>query len=75
MLKKDVKWNWSNKYEKIIVILTSDLSLKHYDPKQDIVVASDASDTGIGAVILHKFKNRKMKAKADALKTSSVAKS
>ena len=31
-----------------------------YDPKQDIVVASDASDTGIGANILHKFKNGKM---------------
>ena len=37
-------------------------SLIHYDPKQDIVVASDASDTGGGAVILHKFKDEKMKA-------------
>ena len=32
---------------------TSDLSLTRHDPAQDIVVASDASDTNIGAVILH----------------------
>ena len=50
----------------IIEILTSDLSLTHYDPKQDIVVASNASDIGIGAVILHKFKDGKMKAIAHA---------
>ena len=47
---------------KILQILTSDLSLRHYDLKQDFVVASDASDNSIGAVILHKFKHRNMKA-------------
>ena len=44
---------------KIIEILISDLSIIHYDPKQDIAVMSDASDTGTGAVILHKFKDGK----------------
>ena len=50
----------------IIEILTSDSSLTYYDPKQDIVFASGTSDTNIGAVILHKFKDRKMKAIAHA---------
>ena len=33
-------------------ILTSDLSLTHYDPKKDIV-ACDAKNLGLGAVIMH----------------------
>lgn len=61
LLKKDVKWNWTDKcqqaFEKIKSALTSDLALTHYDPKQEIIVASDASDYGIGAVILHKFED------------------
>ena len=33
--------------------LLSDLSLAHFDPKKEMIVASDASNHGIGAVILH----------------------
>lgn len=44
-------------------------SLAHYDPKAEIVVASDASDYGVGAVILHKYDGRKMKAFAHALRS------
>ena len=56
-----VKWMWKI-HKKIIEILNSDLLLTHHNPKQDIVVASCASDTNIDAVILHKFRDGKTKA-------------
>lgn len=59
-------WNWSSECKKAfekINILTSYLSLMHFNPKLDIVVASDASDYGGGGggAILHKLKDRRKK--------------
>ena len=48
-------------FQKIKSYLLSDLSLAHFDPKKEIVVASDASNYGIEAVILHKFEDRTTK--------------
>ena len=53
-------------FENIKKTLTSDLSLIHYDPTLDIIVASDASSYGIGACILHKLPNGSRKAVAHA---------
>ena len=52
--------------EKIKKTLTSDVSLTHYDPTLDIIVASDASSYGIGACILHKLPDGSRKAVAYA---------
>ena len=58
LLKKDVKWNWMDKckkaFEKLKTALTSNLALTHYHPNEQIYVDSDASNSGLGAVILHK---------------------
>ena len=35
----------------------SDLSLTHYNPKKNIIIASDANNLSLGAVILHKESN------------------
>ena len=35
----------------------SDLSLMHYNPKKNIIVASDSNNLGLEAAILHKENN------------------
>ena len=47
-------------------LLTSDLSLTHYDLNLESIEASDTSDYSIGAVICHEFKDGKVKAVAHA---------
>ena len=78
LLTKDKPWSWTpecqESFEKIKKTLTSDLSLTHYDPTLDIIVASDASSYGIGAYILHKLPDGSRKAVAHASRSLLPAK-
>ena len=47
----------------------SNLALTQFDSKLEIVVPSDASEYGIGAVILHKFEDGSTKPMAHASRT------
>ncbi|PIO58454.1 hypothetical protein TELCIR_20111, partial [Teladorsagia circumcincta] len=70
LLKKNVPFKWSsecqNTFDKAKEILASPLLLTHYDPKLDLIIAADASDYGIGAVILHRFADGSEKALSHA---------
>ena len=70
LLKKNKPWLWipecQESFEKIKKTLTSDLSLTHYNPTLDIIVASDASSHGIGACILYKLPDGSRKTVAHA---------
>ncbi|PIO72465.1 hypothetical protein TELCIR_05612 [Teladorsagia circumcincta] len=56
---KKATLHWTSKCEegfrRVKEVLTSDLLLTHSDPCLEIIVAADASDYGIGAVVLHRM--------------------
>ena len=56
-LEKNEKFEWLRVHQESFTnlkkVLQSNLLLTHYDPKRDIVIAADACEYGIGAVISH----------------------
>ena len=56
LLKKNVPWSWGLEQEeaksKLIEMLTTAPVLAHYDEDLDVVVQTDASQEGLGAVLL-----------------------
>ena len=73
LLKKDKKWRWTPEcqtvFDQIKNALTYDHFLTHYDPKREIIVASDASSYGVGACILYKIPDGTKKPIAHASRT------
>ncbi|RLU19986.1 hypothetical protein DMN91_008545 [Ooceraea biroi] len=66
LLKKDVPFAWTSKrqraFEDIKRVLLGPLLLTHYDPKQTLIVAADASSVGIGGALLQRAPDGKVKA-------------
>ncbi|XP_055921606.1 uncharacterized protein K02A2.6-like [Eupeodes corollae] len=66
LLKANTRWVWTkehhNSFLNLKKILSSDLVLAHYDPKQNIIVAADASNYGLGACIMHEYQDGTIKA-------------
>ena len=73
LLKKNKKWRWTPEcqtvFDQIKKALTSDLFLTRYDPKLEIIVASDASSYGVGLCIPHKMPDGTKKPIAHASRT------
>ncbi|KAA3673841.1 uncharacterized protein DEA37_0012248 [Paragonimus westermani] len=77
LLQINSEWVWSNacqsSFERIKQVLLSDLLLTHYNPNLPIIVAADASEYGIGAVILHQFPDGHHKAVSHVSRTLTSA--
>lgn len=77
LLIKEVEWKWTKveaeAFQKLKDILSSDLNLTHFLPNVPIVVAADACDYGIGAVISHRFPDGTEKPIAHAARSLNSA--
>lgn len=77
LLKKDATWKWTRQhqhaFQQLTTILQSEHLLTHYDPKLTIIVAADASDYRIGAVMQHKMSNGSIKAVTHVSRTLTPA--
>ncbi|XP_044184326.1 LOW QUALITY PROTEIN: uncharacterized protein K02A2.6-like [Acropora millepora] len=61
LLRKGSKWAWLEQqqtaFEEAKELLQSTDLLVHFDPEKELVLATDASDYGVGAVLSHKMKD------------------
>ena len=73
LLREGVEWNWTKEcqaaFQSIKSVPTSEQVLVHYDPKQPLILACDASPQGVGVVLSHIMKNRDEKPVAYASRT------
>ena len=57
LLQKDVKWKWSgtqrNAFNRLKTVLARAPVLQLFDPKLPVGLATDASQSGVGAVLFH----------------------
>ena len=73
LLQKIAKWRWSVECKEAVLKIKDKLgsveALVHFNPSLPIVLATDASSVGIGAVIFHRYPDGTEKAISHASKT------
>ena len=73
--KKDVKWNWGPSeqaaFTKLEEMLIANTVLAHFDPSLPVGISCDASETGLGAVLFHRYPDGSERPVANVSKTLS----
>ena len=77
LLQKDVKWTWEQEQDKAFTAakkaLQDDSLLVHYDKSKPLILACDASQYGLGAVLSHTMADGTERPVAYASRTLTVA--
>ena len=77
LLGKSVPWSWTPErqaaFDGAKKLLTAANVLIHFDPQKDLVLACDASNYGLGAVLSHRFPDGSERPIAFASRTLSAA--
>ncbi|KAH7714746.1 transposon Ty3-I Gag-Pol polyprotein-like protein [Aphelenchoides avenae] len=75
--RKEKKWIWTKIHtdavEGIKKALVAAEVLAHYDPKEEVVLATDASDYGLGGIVFHRYKDKSELMIACASRTLNAA--
>jgi transposase InsO family protein len=73
----NAKWNWNGECQKAFDHLRHEISeattLVHFDPTLPLILATDASNYGLGAVIMHRYSDGSERPIAHASKTLTDA--
>ncbi len=77
LLRKNHKWHWGTKQDEAFQVakeaLQADSLLVYFDPKKPLILACDASDYGIGAVLSHVMEDGQERPIAYTSRTLNVA--
>ena len=77
LTKKATPWKWEDEeqatFEQLKNVLSSDQVLVHFDPNKTLVLACDASNVGIGAVLVHRYLDGSERPIANMSKTLTAA--
>ena len=77
LTKKATPWKWEDEeqatFEQLKNVLSSDQVLVHFDPNKTLVLACDASNVGIGAVLVHRYPDGSERPIANMSKTLTAA--
>ena len=73
LLKKNAQWKWGAEeqasFQRLKDILCTGTVLAHFDPSQQIGIACNASEKGIGAVLFHRYSDGSERPVANVSKT------
>ena len=62
LTKKDVKWYWGpeqqNAFDTLLTAFSTPPILRHYDPRTDVIIETDASNFAIGCVLSQDWNNK-----------------
>jgi transposase InsO family protein len=71
--QSNVSWNWDpdcqKAFTKLLEEIANSTTLVHFDPKLPVVLATDASQYGLGAVLMHRYADGSERPIAHASKT------
>ena len=77
LTEKHTKWKWEepqqDAFQKLKQMLTNNTVLAHFDPSCPVGISCDASESGVGAVLFHRYKDNSERPIANASKTLTDA--
>ena len=77
LTKKATPWKWEDEeqaaFEQLTSVLPSDQVLVHFDKNKTLVLTCDASNVGIGAVLVHRYPDGSERPIANISKTLTAA--